>query len=132
RAEYSLPACAVQRVQVVPMGKDGVVERSSGQTEVIECCVVARELDVAVGANVGTCERLPGQAVQVEGEGQGDASRAIVAVVADVLRARHYCRATRLSDYVIGVSAGGWGHRGCGGRRAGRQCAGHGGRVREG
>src|SRR5207248_5994984 len=96
------------RVQLVPIGEDGIVEVGDGQAA-IEYVVggAAGELEVTRRADVGGVEGL---AVEVVGEGQGDGGDAVLAVVADIVGGR-YEAAQGLVEQIVGVRpAGGGGH----------------------
>ena len=73
--------------------------------------VVAQELDIAVGAYIGRGKAL---VVQLKWERQGDRGHAIVAVVADIVRARHEHRARCLGNGVVAAHIARSGGRSCG------------------
>src|SRR5262249_19337899 len=74
--------------------------------------VVAGELQVVVGADVGAAKRLP---VECHREGQAQRGHAVVAVVAAIGHARHNRRRRRR----IGIARAGRRGRGGGGRGVG-------------
>src|SRR4029077_5248738 len=80
------PKARVYRIQVVPVWKDRVVVLGPRQANIGKRRIRGRELGIAVGRQIDGGEGL---AVQGGREGQRKCGDAVVAMIADIRRARH-------------------------------------------
>src|SRR6266404_4761637 len=97
------PKPTVYRVQVVPIWEDRVVMSGPWQANVGKVSIRRRELGIAVRRQI---HRVKGLIIKRKGEGQRKCGDAVVAMIADIRRARHDT-AGSLNDIV--ARAGGWG-----------------------